>query len=154
MPKPDDLEASARLALARKFAEKGINAIDVAQSILGGSKGQLPTRQQHKANKRTRKYKARQALAGAPESEDVVTACGYLVLGILEAERDRSAPLMRRLLTELTLAGFNPEACHAAIMRLASGVAERRASRHQRIGIRDIRRLHSVIEETADQHTG
>lgn len=154
MPERDNLTASARSALDRKLAEKGIDPIEVAQSMLGRSGGQLPTRLRHAANRRTREHKARRVLAGMPESEDIVTACGYLVLAILEAEPNRSDSLMQRLLQELTDAGFKTEACHAAIKRLASGVAERRTGWHRRIEIRNIRRLHSVIEETRDQHTG
>jgi hypothetical protein len=155
MSDPDSLAAKARLALQELLAAEGGYSIEAAHAALvAGRKRQLPAHLQSAANKRTRDYKARQALELTPESEDVVTACGYAVLGILEAEPNRSAPLMRRLLDELVRAGFDEEASRDVVLRLTMRVEDRRTSWHRRILNRTVRRLLLAQEETSDQHTG
>lgn len=154
--KRNELEEQARVALDELLEAKGGASIEVARSLLGPvNRRGLPTEQRSAANARTREYKARQALARAPESEDVVTACGYVVLGILEqtaAQPDN--PLRTRLMNTLRQAGFDDGESAEALERLTRNVEDRRQGWHRRLERRAMERLLAVLPATSGQHTG
>lgn len=156
MGRREELEERARVALDELLAARGGASIETARSLLGpASRRGLPTEQRSAANARTREYKARQALARAPESEDVVTACGYVALDILEQERGRSHGRLRALLiNELVKAGFDKAASEAVLDRLASGVEDRREGWHRRLERRAMERLLAVLPATSGRRTG
>ena len=100
-------------------------------------------------------YKLRRMLDKAPESEDVMIACGYLLLGMIEQYPAGSEDAQRQLVHELEVAGFDEERSREAIARLASGVRERRADWHRRLRLRSIRRLVAALPgETRGTRTG
>lgn len=156
MGRRNDLEEQARVALDELLAAKGGASIEAARSLLGpASRRGLPTEQRSAANTRTREYKARQALARAPESEDVVTACGYVVLGILEYTAGQAdSPLRVRLLDALRQAGFDDGESAAAIERLTCDVEDRRQGWHRRLERRAMERLLAVLPATPGRRTG
>jgi ribosomal protein S18 acetylase RimI-like enzyme len=143
----NELEQRARVALDRLLDARGGASIETARTLLGpASRRGLPTEQRSAANARTRQYKARQALARAPESEDVVTACGYVVLGILEYTAGQAdSPLRVRLLDTLRQAGFDDGESAAAIERLTLDVEDRRQGWHRRLERRSMQRLIAVL---------
>jgi hypothetical protein len=144
----------ARAALARLLDDGPALSVETLKSVM-----RQGTQQGHderlKANARTATYKVRQTLARAPESEDVMTAAGYLLLGLIEEHPEQSEDALRRLTRQLTLAGFDKDQSAQAIARLAVDVRARRADWHRRLKLRAIRRLVSALpEDTPITRTG
>ena len=147
---PDRVSA----ALAQLLDDGQDMSIEALKAIMRHGSGQGHG-ERIKANGRTVTYKLRQTLAGAPESEDVMMACGYLMLGLIERFPERAAARRDEIVSQLTSAGFAPDQSVKVIDRLAADVAGRRADWHRRLRLRAIRRLVAALpKETGVTHTG
>lgn len=100
-----------------------------------------------KAARRTRLYKVRQILKRAPSSDNVMAACGYLVLDSLTRAVGR-AEIRDRLLSLLVEAGFDRGQSDAVVDRLIDGVKDRQEAWRVRVKQQRAVRLAAAIKET------
>lgn len=92
-----------------------------------------------KAAARTRDYKVKQILAGAPESGDVSSACAFLLLKLFQRKPEHAA--VKAVVALLEEAGFDPVESEKAVLRLANSAADREVTWRKRVKRRHTTRL-------------